>query len=82
MTFTRVVYRRLKGEAWPVVVPMYKLRQCPECFALVLGWDGQEGHEVWHQGGDEEFGEDDDPVLDGYIIGNGELPAETRMGTE
>ena len=80
MSFTRVVYRRLKGEAWPVVVPMYKLRQCPECFALVLGWDGQEGHEIWHQGGDEDY--DDDAPIDGYIIGNGQLPAEARLGDD
>ena len=82
MSFTRVIWRRLKGEAWPVVVPMYKLRQCPECCALVLGWDGQDGHEAWHQGGDEDFRDDEDPPLSGYVIGNGELPAETRMGED
>ena len=79
MGYTRVIYRYLTGQSWPVVVPMYKLRQCPDCFALVLGWEGQEGHEAWH--GDP--GEDDEPPpIDGYVIGNGELPPETRMGDD
>lgn len=78
MSFTRIVYRRIRGEAWPVVVPMYKLRQCPECFALVLGWEGQEGHEAFDHGYSEDLSDDDAPPLGGYVIGNGELPPETR----
>lgn len=79
MSFTRVIYRRLKGEAWPVVVPMYKLRQCPECGALVLHWDGQELHEAWHEGDGAQLEDDEVPELGGYVIGNGPLPAETRL---
>lgn len=79
MSFTRVVYRRLRGEAWPEVVPMYKLRQCPECFALVLKWEGQEGHEAWHEGNDDD---EEAPEADGYVVGAGELPAEMRGGDD
>lgn len=80
MSFTRVIIQRLRGHAWPVVVPMYKLRQCPECGALVLGWDGQNIHEAWHEGGDEEEYEEEE--VDGYVIGAGELPEELRGGSE
>ena len=39
-------FRVLHRGAWPVVVPMYRLRQCPDCGALVLGKQGQRLHEM------------------------------------
>jgi hypothetical protein len=39
-------FRVLRREAWPVVVPMYRLRECPDCGALVLGKTGQRRHEM------------------------------------
>jgi len=44
MTFFRVLRRK-----WPVVVPMYQLRQCPHCAALVKGPHGQRTHDLWHE---------------------------------
>jgi hypothetical protein len=39
--------RRIKR--WPVVIPIYDGRRCPDCSALVSGDIGQETHRAWHE---------------------------------
>lgn len=76
MSYFKVVFRRDK---WPVVVPMYQLRQCPECAALVRGAEGQKGHQEWH---DWDGADETEPALDGYVIGSGPLPESLRAAAE
>jgi hypothetical protein len=45
MTFIKVFQRR----KWPVVVPLYDLRRCPDCYSLVARGDGQDAHARWHE---------------------------------
>lgn len=52
-------------------MPLYDFRECPFCMALVRGDDGQRVHY-------QELHEvrNDDTLVDGYVIGNGDLPAD------
>ena len=67
MSFHRVLFRH----KWPVVVPMYQLRECPECFALVCKSAGQRGHEEWHELARSEL---EDRPLTGYVVGMDATP--------
>jgi hypothetical protein len=71
---------------WPVIIPLYDARECPECRALVCGRGPQREHERWHRDLHERLNDLDDtvdavvPELEGYIVGNGPLPASVRGG--
>lgn len=66
---------------WPVVIPLYDARQCPECCALVSGKAPRRIHEQWHRELDELFSDgEQEREPDGYVIGNGPLPASVRGG--
>ena len=45
MTFIRVLHSR----KWPVVLPMYDGRRCPDCCAVVIGKHGQKDHWAQHE---------------------------------
>lgn len=63
---------------WPVVLPLYDVRECPDCGALVRGDKGQRLHfAAMHE--EIDYEEEAGP-LDGYVIGNGPLPAELTGG--
>lgn len=34
---------------WPIVLPLYDGRQCPECSAVVFGWQAQQTHKTYHK---------------------------------
>src|ERR1700758_5488762 len=38
-----------RAKRWPVVIPVYDGRRCPDCGALVLADKGQELHRAWHE---------------------------------
>lgn len=38
-----------RAKRWPVVIPIYDGRRCPDCGALVLADKGQELHRAWHE---------------------------------
>jgi hypothetical protein len=35
---------------WSIAIPLYDVRECPECGALVKGNDGQHRHWIYHNG--------------------------------
>ena len=69
----RVLHRR-----WDVVVPMYQLRQCPDCAALVRGPQGQRTHEQWHEAVVSELEEETRQAWpeDGWINAAGDEDGE------
>jgi hypothetical protein len=38
-----------RAKRWPVVIPIYDGRRCPDCGALVLGDKGQDLHRAHHE---------------------------------
>jgi len=74
---------KLLRRGWPVIIPLYDVRECPECCALVSGKPAQRLHEQWHRELDEALGEvEEAPEVGGYVIGNGPLPASVRGGVD
>lgn len=73
----RVILRglRLRRGKWPVAIPLYDIRACPDCAALVWGWPGQWQHAEWHAGPEEEL----EPEVDGYVVGQGMAPADVTI---
>lgn len=57
--------------AWPLVIPIYDARQCPDCCALVAGKAAQRAHEAWHAQLADQLEEEPAEVTDpgGYIVG-------------
>lgn len=68
----------MKRGKWPVAIPLYDVRECPECRGLVRGWPGQWGHSEYHAEQEPELAEE--PELDGYVVGQGMAPADVMMG--
>jgi hypothetical protein len=61
---------RFLRTGWPVVIPLYDARQCPECCALVAGKAARRAHESWHNELDEAVdgpAEAEDPG--GFVVG-------------
>jgi hypothetical protein len=83
MSFVRVFTRTPK---WRVVIPVSDGRECPDCYAIVRGRDGQAGHEQWHADNDPEDDDDDDgPVVSRYralgvYIGRPPVPVDADAG--
>jgi len=38
-----------RAKRWPVVIPIYDGRRCPDCGSLVIADKGQELHRAWHE---------------------------------
>lgn len=70
---------RLKRNKWPVAIPLYDIRACPECASLVWGWPGQWQHAQYHADQEPELGEDEGSELDGYVVGQGMAPADVAI---
>ena len=68
---------RLKRNKWPVAIPLYDVRECPDCGGLVWGWPGQWRHAQYHA--DQEPEPDEGPELDGYVVGQGMAPADVSI---
>jgi len=60
------VFQRVLRRSWPVIIPLYDVRECPHCGHLVAGKYGQRAAEEWHR--DLLRGTDDDDEPDGYIL--------------
>lgn len=75
---------KILRRAWPIIIPLYDARQCPECCALVSGKAPRRAHEQWHRELDDLINgtEEDTDEPGGYVIGNGPLPAEAHGGIE
>ena len=39
---------RIFRHGWPIIIPLYDARQCPECCCLVAGKTPRRNHERWH----------------------------------
>jgi hypothetical protein len=80
--------RRIQLFGWPVIIALYDGRECPRCGALVCGPRAKRKHESYHREIDDAIGELDsssEPEIreaEGYIVGNGPLPASVRGGGE
>jgi hypothetical protein len=46
--FVRSFVRLDRWREWPLVVPIYDGRQCPECGALCVGVRARKVHQGWH----------------------------------
>jgi hypothetical protein len=66
----------LQRNRWPVAVPFYDLRPCPDCGALVHGDYGQLLHTDSHDALEQELrGEKEVPEVEGYVVGQGRTEA-------
>jgi len=74
---------RVLRRGWPIIIPLYDARECPECCALVAGKQPQRAHEEWHRDLDAALdGDQPETEPDGYVIGHGPLPASVRGGED
>jgi hypothetical protein len=48
MSFVRALIRADRWREWPLTVPIYDGRQCPECGALCVGKSARKDHQDWH----------------------------------
>jgi hypothetical protein len=61
---------RIFRHGWPVIIPLYDARMCPECCCLVAGKAPRRNHERWHtelENALERPPESTDPG--GYVVG-------------
>jgi len=76
---------KLFRRGWPIIIPLYDVRECPECCNLVSGRVAQRLHEEWHRELDRALGEVEElPEPGGYCIpdSKGNLPIEVIGGIE
>src|ERR1700679_3370664 len=48
MGFVRALIRADRWREWPLTIPIYDSRQCPECGALCVGKGARRDHQAWH----------------------------------
>lgn len=76
---------RITLRSWPLIIGLYDGRECPDCGSLVCGKAAKRVHQRFHRDLEDQLGADDEPERelrepDGYVIGNGPLPASVRGG--
>ena len=73
---------RFLRTGWPVVIPLYDARQCPECCALVAGKASRRNHERWHAELEDLLDRQAEGEPGGYVVGGDDWSVSMISGGE